>query len=260
MNILKFDPELIPKIIDENYTTTWRLFDNKQISLGDVVELVNSQNNEVFAKARIIRITHKYLRDINDFDMQNHKKYESLDCIIDGFKKYYGDSVNEGSVVKIYEFNIIKSDVNDVTKATKFKELKLYTDGGSRGNPGPSALGFVITDVDDQIIYEGSKYLGITTNNQAEYQAVKAGLEMCIKYTSNNVKVFLDSQLVANQMNGIYKIRNRELWPIHQSIKEICEQSFNNVSFTYIPREYNKLADAQVNSALDSNEKLSSNI
>jgi ribonuclease HI/uncharacterized protein YqfB (UPF0267 family) len=260
MNKLKFSSELVPQIVDEKYTTTWRLFDDKNISIGDIVELVNSQTNEVFAKAEVVSITQKYLKDINDYDMKNHKKYDSLDSIISDFKRFYGDAVNAELIVKMYDFKILNSNNNDVTKTTKYTGIKLYTDGGSRGNPGPSALGFVITDDNDQIIYEGSKYLGITTNNQAEYQAVKAGLDMCTKFTSGTVRVFLDSQLVANQMNGIYKIKNRELWPIHQSIKEISEQLFKNVSFTYIPREFNKLADAQVNIALDSNEKLNGNI
>lgn len=130
--------------------------------------------------------------------------------------------------------------------------LKLFTDGGSRGNPGPSALGYVIYGTDDSVIKKGSKYLGITTNNQAEYQAVRHGLEECLALGAKRVEVFMDSQLVARQMTGVYKIKNRDLWPIHLAIKALCARFVGGVGFTYVPREFNKEADAMVNEALDS--------
>ena len=115
-------------------------------------------------------------------------------------------------------------------------------------------------NTEDSIIDKGSQYLGITTNNQAEYQAVRAGLKACSLLTNNTVSVYLDSQLVAHQMNGIYKIKNRELWPIHQSIKQLCEQKFEKVTFTHVPRELNKDADAMVNEALDAYENEHSSV
>ena len=255
MQSLKFEPGIVQDILDEKYTTTWRLHDSKNIALGDKVALINSANGSQFATAVIDSITYKYLGNIDTYDMQFHQSYDSPKHMYEVFKKYYGNSVSASSEVKIYRFRIFKDNVNDVAKTTKLTEVKLYTDGGSRGNPGPSALGYVIKDANEVTIDSGAKYLGITTNNQAEYQAVKMGLEECAKHTQGIVNVFLDSQLVANQMNGIYKIKNRELWPIHQSIKEIAEHNFNKVSFTYIPRELNKDADAMVNQALDDNAK-----
>lgn len=97
-------------------------------------------------------------------------------------------------------------------------EIKLYADGGSRGNPGPSAAGFVLLDMHDEVIFKNGLYLGVTTNNQAEYQALKLGLDEAHKRGAQEVHVFLDSLLVINQMKGIFKIKNRDLWPIHQSI------------------------------------------
>jgi ribonuclease HI len=108
------------------------------------------------------------------------------------------------------------------------KEVKLFTDGGSRGNPGPSSSGYAIFDMDGNTIEKGGEYLGVTTNNQAEYQAVKLGLEM----------------------NSIFKIKNRDLWPIHQAIKDL-KSEFEKVTFTHVPREMNKIADEQVNIILD---------
>ncbi len=134
------------------------------------------------------------------------------------------------------------------------KEIKMFADGGSRGNPGPSASGFVLMDMDDNVLIEKGVYLGITTNNQAEYQGVKFGLEAAQKGGAREVDVYLDSLLVVNQMKGIFKIKNRDLWPIHKAIKDLVTQ-FKSVSFTHVPRELNKLADGEVNKCLDANTK-----
>lgn len=130
------------------------------------------------------------------------------------------------------------------------RHVKLYGDGGSRGNPGPSASGYVILDLDDNVLFEHGVYLGITTNNQAEYQALKFGLEKAHKEGVTEVDVFMDSLLVINQMKGIFQVRNRDLWPIHAAIQELAKQ-FKHVSYTHVPRELNKLADGQVNECLD---------
>lgn len=128
--------------------------------------------------------------------------------------------------------------------------VKIYADGGSRGNPGPSASGFVILDMDDTVLVEQGVYLGITTNNQAEYTALKLALEACQKLGVLEVFVHMDSLLVVNQMKGIFKIRNRELWPIHQAIKDLAK-TFKHIDYVHVPRELNKLADAVVNRAMD---------
>lgn len=135
-------------------------------------------------------------------------------------------------------------------KSTKYDELLVYTDGGSRGNPGPSASGFVLQDTQERLVFEGGKYLGITTNNQAEYQAVKIALEKAKEFGARRLSFRLDSQLVVNQLNGIFQIKNRDLWPIHQSIKELTKH-FAKVSFTHVRREFNQEADAIVNKILD---------
>lgn len=135
-------------------------------------------------------------------------------------------------------------------KSTTVKEIKLFADGGSRGNPGPSASGYVLLDMSDNIIFKSGVYLGITTNNQAEYQALKFGLEEAKKMGVHEVAVYMDSLLVVNQMKGIFKVKNRDLWPIHESIKSLATQ-FKKVTYTHVPRELNKLADAEVNTTLD---------
>lgn len=132
----------------------------------------------------------------------------------------------------------------------KLERAKLYGDGGSRGNPGPSASGYVILDMNDKILVDKGVYLGITTNNQAEYTALKLGLEEAHKMGVRELEVYMDSLLVINQMKGIFKVKNRDLWPLHDAIQQLSKQ-FAKISFTHVPRELNKLADAAVNRALD---------
>ena len=138
----------------------------------------------------------------------------------------------------------------DVKNTTNGSSVVIYSDGGSRGNPGPSASAFVIMDHDRQVLDQGGAYLGITTNNQAEYHGVRLGLERALELGYKNVEYRIDSMLVVNQMKGIYTIKNRELWPINERIRELVSK-FDSVKFNHIPRELNHVADALVNKLLD---------
>jgi mutator protein MutT len=135
-------------------------------------------------------------------------------------------------------------------KNTSQDTITIFSDGGSRGNPGPSAAGYVILDSTQTVIAQGGEYLGITTNNQAEYHGVRLGLEKAIALKYRRVEFKLDSMLVVNQMKGFYKIKNRELWPIHERIRELMKQ-FDKVTFNHVMREFNQLADGMVNKTLD---------
>ena len=142
---------------------------------------------------------------------------------------------------------------NDAKTATS-DGITVYSDGGSRGNPGPSAAGYVIVNSRQEVIAEGGEYLGITTNNQAEYQGVRLGLEKARELGYKNVDFKIDSMLVVNQMKGQYKIKNRELWPVHERIRNIMAD-FEHVTFTHINRQFNQLADGMVNKTLDAHAK-----
>jgi len=143
---------------------------------------------------------------------------------------------------------------NDVSETTDLQHVIIYSDGGSRGNPGPSASGFVVMDGEENVIHEGGMYLGITTNNQAEYHGVRLGLEKALNMGARTVDFRIDSLLVVNQMNGVYKIKNRDLWPIHERIKQLMSD-FDKVTFTHVRREFNQLADGMVNKILDAHVK-----
>jgi ribonuclease HI len=135
------------------------------------------------------------------------------------------------------------------------KQLRIFTDGGSRGNPGPSACAFVVYGVQNNILFESQKLLGIHTNNYAEYQ----GLQLALIWLSENfqdvseVKFFLDSLLVVNQTNGKFKVKDQNILNEYLQVKKLLQNLLPlRCSFTHIPRELNKRADYLVNLALDS--------
>jgi len=125
----------------------------------------------------------------------------------------------------------------------------IHTDGGARGNPGPSAIGAVI-EVDGKIVHTISKYIGETTNNQAEYQAVHAALEYVHKQGASSVDLYADSELVVKQLRGEYKVKNKELAPWFIKSTSLANQ-IGRVHYHAIRREENSAADALVNQALD---------
>lgn len=157
--------------------------------------------------------------------------------------------------------NTLQRVTNDAVDNTSKDAATIFTDGGSRGNPGPSAAGYVIFDSSQQVVAEGGEYLGITTNNQAEYHGVRLGLERARELGYRQIELRIDSMLVVNQMKGSYKIKNRELWPIHERIRELMTY-FDRVTFHHVQREFNKLADGMVNKTLDaqSREKIESGV
>lgn len=130
------------------------------------------------------------------------------------------------------------------------KELIIYTDGGARGNPGPAAIGFVIYNKDREVIEQNGEYIGKNTNNYAEYMAVLKALEAAEKLKPEIIHFYLDSNLVVQQLNQRYKIKNEELGKLFIKIWN-KRQSFKRVTFTHISRDKNKLADRLVNQALD---------
>lgn len=161
-----------------------------------------------------------------------------------------GDVVTEKDHILADKIDSLIGKPEVIREALNVKEVKLYTDGGSRGNPGPSAIGYAILDMQDNVVKTESKYLGLTTNNQAEYQGLKEGLELCLSMNIREVHVHMDSLLVVNQMKGVFKVKNRDLWPVYESVKELVTK-FAKVTFTHVPRELNKLADGMVNECLD---------
>ena len=128
--------------------------------------------------------------------------------------------------------------------------LKLYCDGGSRGNPGPAASGYIIVDQLDQPVCQGGSFLGVATNNQAEYESLKKGLTRAVSMGIKSLHAYMDSQLVVRQVQGQYRVKNPDLQLLHKAIVELVAE-FVNFRISFIPRELNKTADAIVNQTLD---------
>lgn len=132
--------------------------------------------------------------------------------------------------------------------------INVFTDGSARGNPGPAAYGFVVKK-NGQTLHKGSGHLGLATNNVAEYTAIiKALFWLKEKHRSQDLKFYLDSQLAASQLSGIYKVKNSKIRELIVKIR-ILETNFGQISYNHIPREQNKEADNLVNQALDENLK-----
>ncbi|MFA5030007.1 MAG: ribonuclease HI family protein [Patescibacteria group bacterium] len=132
------------------------------------------------------------------------------------------------------------------------KSITIYTDGGARGNPGPAAIGVVFMN-GAEIVEEYKEFIGDTTNNQAEYRAVLAALDIAAEKGYTHLDFFLDSQLVAEQLNRNYKVKEKGLQQLFlEAWNKI--QGFTKVTFSFIPREKNTEADRLVNEALDEGE------
>ncbi len=184
----------------------------------------------------------------HNYDKYQWKKTSEIqqDSVTDLTQLLLGIIEQDKRTDRIVE-EVINNDVFDTSK----KRITVYSDGGSRGNPGPSAAGYVVINDNQEVVDQGGEYLGITTNNQAEYQGVRLGLERALELGYDQVDFRIDSMLVVNQMNGVYKIKNRELWPVHERIRDLTAK-FEKVTFSHVHREFNQLADGMVNRTLDS--------
>jgi ribonuclease HI len=259
MKTLKLDHERAQAVRNGRKNVTWRINDDKNLSVDDRIQLVDKvdANNPrtwlVIGEAVITEIIIKHLGAVTKSDMALHEKYSTSEDMYAQYQRFYGNDVGPKTPVKIIHF-----DFDPYGDAVAFnpelmgniREAKVYADGGSRGNPGPSAAGYAIFDMQDNVIKKEGIYLGLTTNNQAEYQAIRLGLEAAKAMGVETVHAYLDSLLVVNQMKGIFKVKNIDLIPVHAGVKEVVAQ-FKHVTFTHVPREFNKVADGMVNEALD---------
>ncbi|TMD16026.1 MAG: ribonuclease HI family protein [Chloroflexi bacterium] len=134
------------------------------------------------------------------------------------------------------------------------KVLRLFTDGASRGNPGAAGLGVVIEDEQGIRLRGLHRWLGVTTNNEAEYHALIEGLLAARDWKPDRLEVYLDSKLVVEQINGRYRIKAPELQPLHQRATELMRQ-FPDVAVTHVERAKNRGADALANMAIDAHVK-----
>ena len=130
-------------------------------------------------------------------------------------------------------------------------KVVVHVDGGARGNPGPAAAGAVISTPDGEVIADAAEAIGVATNNVAEYRGLRLGLRKARELGASEVEVVNDSELIAKQVNGTYKVKHRDMKPLHAAALQAL-RDFERWSIRSVPRAQNAGADALVNQALDS--------
>lgn len=128
--------------------------------------------------------------------------------------------------------------------------VRVFTDGGARGNPGPAGFGVVIQDAQGKVIESFGEYIGETTNNQAEYRGMIAALERAKALGATEVEAFADSEILVKQLHRVYRVKNAGLAPLFVKIWNLA-QSFTRCTFAHVRRERNREADAMVNATID---------
>ncbi len=129
-------------------------------------------------------------------------------------------------------------------------KARLSTDGGSRGNPGPAAYGYVLETGDGTVLAAHGEAIGVATNNVAEYRALVEGLKKAAELQVDELEVVSDSELLVHQMRGDYKVKNEALRQLWEEANDL-ERKLGKVTYTAVRREHNELADSLVNEALD---------
>lgn len=258
MKALKVNHETARLIQAGKRHATWRINDDKDLHVNDIVMLIDQVNPidpttwKEIGKVRITQILEKQLGQLTQNDIGTEETLAPLEDRLTLYRKFYGPQVRFETPVKIVFFTPEEpaEPFIGVGATNAPIEYKLFTDGGSRGNPGPSACGYVLMNMDDVIIDRDGLFLGVTTNNQAEYQSLKLGLEVALKHKAQIVYCNMDSMLVINQMKGLYKVKNQDLIPLNVAVKNLVTK-FTKVVFTYVPREHNRRADEMVNKILN---------
>lgn len=126
----------------------------------------------------------------------------------------------------------------------------VYVDGCSRGNPGPSGIGYYIVGMNGEVLDRGGEFIGFATSRVAEYYSLKKGIERALELGLTSARFVCDNLMMVNQMNGIYKVKNRDLLPIYDDIQEMLGK-FEACAFTHVTREQNTQADAEANLAVE---------
>ena len=151
------------------------------------------------------------------------------------------------SVLEIEENKITNHRISPRDTANA---VTINVDGASRGNPGPSGIGYCVYDGTGKTIERRGEFIGFATSRVAEYYAMKKGIERAIELGFKTVRFISDSLMVVNQLNGIFHVKNRDVVSIYKDIQEMLK-SFDAVSFSHVPRSQNLIADSEANDAID---------
>ena len=170
--------------------------------------------------------------------------------------KYIKDYASSGIHLNETSISVLEIEEGKVTPSRTSPRdtanaVTVNVDGASRGNPGPSGIGYVIHDHTGKIIEKGGEFIGFATSRMAEYYAMRKGIERAIELGFKSARFISDSLMVVNQLNGIFRIKNQDTMPIYRDIQSKLG-SFEAISFTHVPRTQNAIADSEANTAIDS--------
>ena len=157
--------------------------------------------------------------------------------------------LNETSM-SVIEIEEEKSFSSHISSRDTANAITINVDGASRGNPGPSGIGYVIYDNNGRIIEKNGEFIGFATSRMAEYCAMRKGVERALELGYKTAKFISDSLMVVNQLTGVFSVKNQDILPVYRDINEKIDQ-FEAVSFNHVPRSENSLADSEANQAID---------
>lgn len=215
----------------------------REVKLKDVVTFLAFSGASQMANLYII-----YMVAVKDTDkIEPEERYSAYKFLKrDEFSKVRLDEATK-AVLDLEETTVsgaasVRETVNGAT---------VYIDGSSRGNPGPSGVGYCILGENGEVLKRGGEFIGFATSRVAEYYALKEGIEQAIELGLKSVRFVGDNLMMMNQMNGIYKVKNRDLLPIYADVRKLIAENFEAVSFTHVKREQNGRADEEANKAID---------
>lgn len=212
------------------------------IKLKDVITFLAPEGASQLSNLYII-----YELDIEGEIKPNpHERYTAYKFIKDFATAHIRLSETTTSVLEIEEGEVTHEHISARNTANG---ITINVDGASRGNPGPSGIGYCIYD-NNHIIERGGEFIGFATSRMAEYYAMKKGIERAVELGYKTVKFISDSLMVVNQLNGIFSIKNQDIAPIYQDIQNKLGQ-FEAISFTHVSRSQNAIADSEANAAID---------
>ena len=160
-----------------------------------------------------------------------------------------GVKLNEATMM-VFEIENGHVDINKVSPRDAANSATVYVDGASRGNPGPAGVGYVIVSENGAIVKQGGEFIGFATSRVAEYYALEEGMKAAIELGLKSVRFVTDSLMVANQMNGIFQVKNQDILPVYQDVQRLLND-FEVVAFSHVPRSQNAIADREANAAID---------
>ena len=220
--------------------------------LRDVVSFIETDNREL-----------QYLFIVYEVDLLSNNPRITLD---DEYDHYVWKSlhniqrnlVTNSTAILLNlgsEQNTSSDFILDLAKGDdKNTTFIIYSDGGSRGNPGPSASAYIIMDNKNNIVAQGGKFIGHNDSGMAEYIGVELALNRALELGIQSAEFYSDNLMVVNQMNGLFSVKNEDYRSIHDRVTRLLPR-FRKIVFRHVHREYNRMADALVNKILDENKK-----